>query len=70
MGSTCPTCRTPSRPRWAAMRSRQVLQGERRYDLVPRYRAPYRDTKEAIENIRLLAPRASAYRWRSFRKSR
>ena len=34
----------------------QVLQGERRYDLVPRYAAPYRDTKEAIENIRLLAP--------------
>ncbi|MGA3041372.1 MAG: CusA/CzcA family heavy metal efflux RND transporter [Bryobacteraceae bacterium] len=34
----------------------QVLQGERRYDLVPRYTAPYRDTKEAIENVRLLAP--------------
>jgi cobalt-zinc-cadmium resistance protein CzcA len=34
----------------------QVLQGEQRYDLVPRYFAPYRDTKEAIENIRLLAP--------------
>jgi len=34
----------------------QVLQGERRYDLVPRYTAPYRDTKEAIQNIRLLAP--------------
>ncbi len=34
----------------------QVLQGERRYDLVVRYQAPYRDTKEAIENIRLLAP--------------
>jgi cobalt-zinc-cadmium resistance protein CzcA len=34
----------------------QVLQGERRYDLVIRYQAPYRDTREAIENIRLLAP--------------
>ena len=34
----------------------QVLQGEQRYDLVVRYQAPYRDTKEAIQNIRLLAP--------------
>jgi len=34
----------------------QVLQGERRYDLVIRYQAPYRDTREAIENIRLLSP--------------
>ena len=34
----------------------QVLQGERRYDLVPRYTAPYRDTEDAIERIRLLAP--------------
>ena len=34
----------------------QVLRGEQRYDLVARYQAPYRDTKEAIENIRLLAP--------------
>jgi cobalt-zinc-cadmium resistance protein CzcA len=34
----------------------QVLQGEERYDLVVRYQEPYRDTKEAIENIRLLAP--------------
>src|ERR1700682_1984025 len=34
----------------------QVLQGEQRYDLVVRYEAPYRDTKEAIENIRLLSP--------------
>jgi cobalt-zinc-cadmium resistance protein CzcA len=34
----------------------QVLQGEQRFDLVPRYTAPYRDTKEAIQNIRLLAP--------------
>jgi heavy metal efflux system protein len=34
----------------------QVLQGERKFDLVMRYQAPYRDTKEAIENIRLLAP--------------
>ncbi|HYA64426.1 MAG TPA: CusA/CzcA family heavy metal efflux RND transporter [Candidatus Sulfotelmatobacter sp.] len=34
----------------------QVLQGEQRYDLVLRYLPPYRDTKEAIENIRLLSP--------------
>jgi cobalt-zinc-cadmium resistance protein CzcA len=34
----------------------QVLQGEQRYDLVVRYLALYRDTKEAIENIRLLSP--------------
>jgi cobalt-zinc-cadmium resistance protein CzcA len=34
----------------------QVLQGEQRYDLVMRYQAPYRDTKEAIERIRLLSP--------------
>jgi cobalt-zinc-cadmium resistance protein CzcA len=34
----------------------QVLQGEARYDLVMRYLPQYRDTKEAIRNIRLLAP--------------
>ena len=34
----------------------QVLQGEARYDLVLRYLPPYRNTKEAIENIRLLSP--------------
>ena len=34
----------------------QVLQGEQRYDLVVRYQPNYRNTKEAIENIRLLAP--------------
>jgi cobalt-zinc-cadmium resistance protein CzcA len=34
----------------------QVLQGEQRYDLVMRYLPRYRDTKEAIENIRLLSP--------------
>jgi cobalt-zinc-cadmium resistance protein CzcA len=34
----------------------QVLQGERRFDLVPRYSAPYRSTKEAIAEIRLLSP--------------
>ncbi len=34
----------------------QVLQGEQRYDLVVRYQSPYRDTREAIENIRLLTP--------------
>jgi cobalt-zinc-cadmium resistance protein CzcA len=34
----------------------QVLQGEARYDLVMRYLPQFRSTKEAIENIRLLAP--------------
>jgi heavy metal efflux system protein len=34
----------------------QVLQGEAVYNLVVRYQEPYRDTKEAIQNIRLLAP--------------
>ena len=34
----------------------QVLVGEQRYDLVLRYLPQYRDTKEAIEKIRLLAP--------------
>lgn len=34
----------------------QVLLGEQRYDLVLRYLPSYRDTKEAIEKIRLLAP--------------
>jgi heavy metal efflux system protein len=34
----------------------QVLQGEQRYDLVARYQEPYRDTREAIANIRLLSP--------------
>ena len=34
----------------------QVLQGEARYDLVVRYLPQYRDTQEAIENIRLLSP--------------
>ncbi|MCU1313677.1 MAG: Cation efflux system protein CusA [Acidobacteriaceae bacterium] len=34
----------------------QVLRGEARYDLVVRYLPQYRDTAEAINNIRLLAP--------------
>jgi cobalt-zinc-cadmium resistance protein CzcA len=34
----------------------QVLQGEAVYDVVVRYQKPYRDTKEAIQNIRLLSP--------------
>jgi cobalt-zinc-cadmium resistance protein CzcA len=33
-----------------------VLQGEQRYDLVMRYLPQYRDTKETLERIRLLAP--------------
>ena len=34
----------------------QVLQGEAHYDLVMRYLPQFRNTKEAIGNIRLLAP--------------
>jgi heavy metal efflux system protein len=34
----------------------QVLRGEQRYDLVLRYLPQYRDTQEAISNIRLLSP--------------
>jgi len=34
----------------------QVLRGEARYDLVARYQRQYRDTQEAIDNIRLLSP--------------
>jgi cobalt-zinc-cadmium resistance protein CzcA len=34
----------------------QVLRGEARYDLVVRYLPQYRNTTEAINNIRLLAP--------------
>jgi heavy metal efflux system protein len=34
----------------------QVLQDEQRYDLVLRYLPQYRNTKEAIENIRLVSP--------------
>ena len=34
----------------------QVQQGEARYDVTLRYQQRYRDTREAINNIRLLAP--------------
>jgi len=34
----------------------QVLQGEARYDTVLRYQQQYRDTKEAIQEVRLLSP--------------
>jgi len=34
----------------------QVQQGEARFDVTLRYQKPYRDTRQAIENIRLLAP--------------
>jgi cobalt-zinc-cadmium resistance protein CzcA len=34
----------------------QVLQGEAVYNLTVRYQRPYRDTKDAIEDIRLLSP--------------
>src|SRR5215469_14139592 len=34
----------------------QVLQGEKRFDLVVRYLPQFRDTQEAIESIRIVAP--------------
>jgi len=34
----------------------QVQQGEARFDVTLRYQQPYRNTPEAIENVRLLAP--------------
>jgi len=34
----------------------EVLKGEAQYDLVLRYQKPYRDTQQAIENVRLLSP--------------
>jgi cobalt-zinc-cadmium resistance protein CzcA len=34
----------------------QVQQGEARFDVTLRYQQPFRDTREAIENVRLLAP--------------
>ncbi|MGB6727321.1 MAG: CusA/CzcA family heavy metal efflux RND transporter [Terracidiphilus sp.] len=34
----------------------QVQQGEARYDVTLRFQKQYRDTREAIENVRLLAP--------------
>ncbi len=42
----------------------QVLQGEAVYNVVVRYQKQYRDTKEAIQNIRdCFPPRESASRW-------
>jgi cobalt-zinc-cadmium resistance protein CzcA len=34
----------------------QVLIGEQRYDVVPRYLSPYRNTQQAIGRVRLLSP--------------
>jgi cobalt-zinc-cadmium resistance protein CzcA len=34
----------------------QVQQGEARFDVTLRYQQPFRDTREAIENVRLLSP--------------
>jgi heavy metal efflux system protein len=34
----------------------QVLQGEQRYDMVVRYQSQYRNTEDAIKNIRMVAP--------------
>ncbi len=49
-------CRTRSRPPSAARRSPRCSQGEQVYNLTLRYLPQYRDTREAIENIRLLSP--------------
>ena len=46
----------PSRPPSAATPSPRCCKGEARYDVVLRYQPQYRDTQEAIDNIRLLAP--------------
>jgi cobalt-zinc-cadmium resistance protein CzcA len=34
----------------------EVLKGEAQFDLVLRYQKPYRETEEAIQNVRLLSP--------------
>jgi len=34
----------------------ELLQGEAQFDVVLRYQQPYRDTKEAIQRVRLLSP--------------
>ena len=54
--SMSPMCRMPSRRPLGGNALTQVLQGEQRYDLVMRYLPQYRDTREALENIRLLSP--------------
>ena len=48
----------------------QVLIGEQRYDLVMRYQPQYRDTKEAIERIRLLSPSGERVSLAQLTKSR
>ena len=49
-------CRTPSITAVGGNALTQVLIGEQRYDLVMRYQPQYRDTKKAIQRIRLLSP--------------
>ena len=51
-----PIFRTRFKPRSAEPLLSEVLIGEAQYDLVLRYQKPYRDTREAIENVRLLSP--------------
>ncbi len=51
--STWPTCRTPSRPRWAATRSARCCRASSATTWCCAICRAYRDTKEAIENIRL-----------------
>jgi len=51
-------CRCAGRPAdrgWANALT-QVQQGEARFDVTLRYQKQYRDTREAIEDVRLLSP--------------
>ena len=54
--STSPTCRTPSKPRWAARPSARCCKASSATTWWCAIRRPTANTKEAIENIRLLAP--------------
>ena len=54
--STWPTCRTPSRPPWAATPSPRCSRASSATTSSCATCPPYRDTKEALEKMRLLAP--------------
>ena len=54
--STWPTCRTRSRPRSAARRSARCCRASSATTWWCATSRAYRDTKEAIENIRLVSP--------------
>ena len=48
----------------------QVLIGEQRYDVVARYQAPYRNTQQAIEKVRLLSPSGERVSLAELRKAK